>query len=52
LLAQKATRNAEIEDIRMQEQMNKHVGVPGNAARRKIRCNIEIFLLARHPQRN
>lgn len=32
----------------MQEQMNKHVGVPGNVARRKIRGKMEmVFLLAR-----
>jgi len=36
----------------MQEQMNKQVGVPGNAARRNIRDNTEMFLLARHPRRN
>jgi hypothetical protein len=45
--AQKATRNAEIEDIRMQEQMNKHVGVPGNVARHKIRGNIELFFVGK-----
>ena len=50
--AQKATRNAEIEEIRMQERKNKHVGMLGNAALRKIRGNIEMFLLARHPQIN
>jgi len=36
----------------MQEQMNEHVGVPGNAARRKIRGNIETLLLAGYPRRN
>jgi hypothetical protein len=46
------TRNAEIEDIRLHEQMKKHADAPGKAASRKIKGNIEMFLLARHPRRN
>jgi hypothetical protein len=46
------TRNAEIKEIRLHKQMNERADAPGNAAGRKIKGNVQMFLLARHPRRN
>jgi hypothetical protein len=46
------TRKAEMEDIRLHEQMNERADAPGNAAGRKIKGNVQMFLLERHPRRN